>query len=77
MRLSPDTTHVLPMGIQFPKGLQAKSKSTLTNKHMCIGETLGFIGKECTPNRIRGFELSLSVSQGILQVFLTVFSPPM
>lgn len=77
VRLSPDTTHVLPVGIQSPKGLQAQSKSTLTSKHLCISETLGFIGKERTPNRIRAFELNISVSQRFLQVFLTVFLLPM
>lgn len=73
--LSPDMTCVLPVGIQSPQGLQAQPKNTHTSNHTCIGETLGFAGEQHASNRIRGFELYVSVSQGILWVFLTVFLP--
>lgn len=69
-------TRVLPVGMQSPQGLQAQRKNTHASNHTCIGETLGFAGKQQASNRIRGFELSVSISQGILWVFLTVFLPP-
>lgn len=75
VRLSPDMICVLPTGIQFTQGLQAQPKNTHGSDHTCIGETSGFAGKQDASNRIRGFELSVSVSQSTLWVSLTVFSP--
>lgn len=62
VRLSPGMTHVLPMGIQSPR----RATGPTQRVHTCISKTLGFTGKRHTSNRIRGFELSVSVSQGIL-----------
>lgn len=61
------------MGIQSPQGLQVQPKNTYTSDHTCISETLGFTGKQHASNRIRGFEVSVSVSQASLRVFLTIF----
>lgn len=71
IRLSPDMTRVLPGGYNPPKGYRPNQRV-----HTCIGKTLGFVGKQHASNRIRGFELSVPISQGILRVFLTVFLPP-
>ena len=74
VRLSPHVKRVLPVGIQSPQGLQAQPKNTHASDHTCIGEICA--GKQHASNRIRGFELSVSVSQAILRVFLAVFLPP-
>lgn len=67
---------VFPKGIQFTQELQTQPKNTHSSDHSCIAETSGFAGKQDESNRIRGFELSVSVSQHTLWVSLTVFSPP-